>query len=239
MATEKKKDEAQSHLEALAALGQVGAGVTHEVRNVMTGILGFTQVALKRVQTKPETAAELLELIEKETQRCVEILTQFLSFSRTARREKAAVDLSEVVASVGKLMAHQLNMNRVTLDVDLADDVPRVMADGGALRQVLLNLMLNAMQSLNGLDGRVRVIARRTGDGGAEVQVQDDGPGVPADVAARIFEPFFTTKPDGEGTGMGLSVSRGIVEEHGGTLMLHNGSEGGATFSFKLPGLPG
>ncbi|MDB4970764.1 MAG: integral rane sensor signal transduction histidine kinase [Myxococcales bacterium] len=239
MAGDAKKDDAQARMEALAALGQVGAGVTHEVRNVMTGILGFTQVALKRVHAKPEAAAELLELIEKEAQRCVEILTQYLSFTRPRKRERAPLDLSDVVVSVARLMNHQLNMNRVKLEVELAEDVPLVMADAGALKQVVLNLMINAMQALKGSGGRVQVMGRRTSDGGAEVQVRDDGPGVPPEVAAQIFEPFFTTKPDGEGTGMGLAVSRGIIEEHGGTLTLDSAPGRGAIFSLRLPGIAG
>jgi two-component system, NtrC family, sensor kinase len=234
-----KRDDDEERAAALAALGQVAAGVTHEVRNVMTGVLGFTQVAKKRLPTQPESVAELLELIEKESQRCVEILTHFLGFTRTRRGDKLPVDLRDVVTSVCKIMAHQLNMNRVKLEVAVDDDVPRVSADAAALKQVVLNLMINAMQAQlplqNGHDGLVRVTARRASDGAALVEVHDDGPGVPAELAGKIFEPFFTTKPAGQGTGMGLAVSRDIVEEHGGTLTLAPPADGGATFSLKLP----
>ncbi len=234
---ESKNDGARNRTEALAALGQVSAGVTHEVRNAMTGILGFTQVALRRMKSKPEAATELLELIEKETQRCVEILTRFLSFTRPASPGHARLDVAETVDSVGRLMAHQLNMNGVKLDVELADDVPPVLADGSALKQVVLNLMINAMQAMGEGGGRVMVSTRRTDDGFAELRVADDGPGVPAEVAARIFEPFFTTKEEGAGSGMGLAVSRGIIEEHGGTLTLDSVPGQGAMFSLRLPGI--
>ncbi|HEY2747280.1 MAG TPA: HAMP domain-containing sensor histidine kinase [Polyangia bacterium] len=239
MSVDDKNGESKERAQVLAALGQVAAGVTHEVRNVMTGVLGFAQVARKRVHSQPDSVAELLALIEAESRRCVDILTRFLGFTRVPAGDAVLVELAEVVDGVCKLMAHQLNLSRVKLEVALGDDVPRVRGDAAALKQVVLNLMLNAMQAHNGADGRVRVEARRSADGGAELLVHDDGPGVPADVAARIFEPFFTTKEVGQGTGMGLAVSRDIVEEHGGTLTLAPNDGRGATFSVKLPAAAG
>ena len=228
--------DGQERMEALAALGQVAAGVTHEVRNVMTGILGFAQVAMRKVDSNPETASELLGLIEKETQRCVDVLTQFLSFTRPSGAAKVPVDVGDVVVSVGKLMQHQLNMNRVKLEMDLAPELPLALADPSALKQVLLNLVINAMHAVGEKGGRVQLRGRRGGDGMLELSVADDGPGVSADVAARIFEPFFTTKPIGKGSGMGLAVSREIIEDHGGTLRLEpQAAGGGVRFTIRLP----
>jgi two-component system NtrC family sensor kinase len=226
----------EKQTESLAALGQVAAGVTHEVRNVMTGILGFAQVARRRLDDKPEAACELLGLIEKETQRCVDILTQFLSFTRPRGAPKVPVDVGEVIVSVGKLTNHQLNMNRVKLEVELEPALPLALADPSALKQVVLNLVLNAMHAVGDKGGHVQLRGRRGGDGMLELSVSDDGPGVAGDVAERIFEPFFTTKPVGQGSGMGLAVSREIVEEHGGTLRLEPpGAGGGAVFMIRLP----
>jgi signal transduction histidine kinase len=226
----------QERMEALAALGQVAAGVTHEVRNVMTGILGFTQVAMRKVESKPESASELLQLIEKETQRCVDILTQFLSFTRPRGAAKVPINVGDVIVSVGKLMHHQLNMNRVKLEVELARELPLALADAAGIKQVVLNLVINAMQALGDKGGRVILRGRRGADGMLELSVADDGPGVMRDVAERIFEPFFTTKPVGQGSGMGLAVSREIVAEHGGTLRLEPPTaDGGAVFTLRLP----
>ena len=223
-------------IETLAALGQVAAGVTHEVRNVMTGILGFAQVAMRKIDGDPQAVSELLQLIEKETQRCVDVLTQFLSFTRPSGAAKVPVDIGDIIVSVGRLMHHQLNMSRVKLDVELAPALPLALADASALKQVVLNLVINAMHAVGDKGGHVQLRAQRGGDGMLELSVADDGPGVAGDVAERIFEPFFTTKPVGQGSGMGLHVSRGIVEEHGGTLRLEPASTGGgAVFTIRLP----
>ena len=227
-------DDRQQRLETLAAVGQFGAGVTHEVRNVMTGILGFAQVARRKCVGQPQAAAEMLEFIETESLRCLEILTQHLGFTRRQDPTRRAFALCDIVASVSRLTGHQLTMNRVKLEVDLAADLPSLHGDSGALKQVILNLVMNAMQALGSDGGRIRMVGRRASDGFVELQIADDGPGVSAEVAARIFEPFFTTKPDGEGTGLGLSLSRKIVEDHGGTLSLTTASSG-AVFTLLLP----
>ena len=230
---------ADDRMETLAAVGQVGAGVTHEVRNVMTGILGFAQLARGKAASKPEKTDELLQLIEKESMRCLDILTQYLSFTRPRAPEHAPVDLSQVVAGVDKLVHHHLHLHKVKLHLQLAADLPAVRGDAGALKQVLLNLIMNAMHAMKTTGGTVRIVGARHADGAAQLHVQDDGPGGPAALAGRSFDPFFSTKPVGEGTGMGLSVSRTIVEQHGGTLSLDgNGAAmSGATFTLYLPAL--
>jgi signal transduction histidine kinase len=225
-------DEARARMAQLAALGQVAAGVTHEVRNVMTGVLGFTQVAKKRAETEPENVGELLGMIEKESQRCLEILTNFLRFTRPRRHDLQPVALRDVVDGACRLMAHPLGLRHMKLEVSIGD-APLVLGDRAALEQVVLNLMLNAMQAQDD-GGTVRVSLSRSGTG-AEIRVADDGPGVPEDVAARLFQPFFTTK--GDGTGMGLHVSRDVAVEHGGTLTLERGEGRGAVFALKLPGI--
>ena len=228
-------DDRQQRLETLAAVGQFGAGVTHEVRNVMTGILGFAQVARRKCEGQPAAAAEMLEYIETESLRCLEILTQHLGFTRPSDTERRHFTLAEVVGSVGKLTGHQLNMSRVKLEVDVAADLPRLHGDSGALKQVVLNLVMNAMQALSDDGGCIRLVGR-CGPGCVQLTISDNGPGISAELAARIFEPFFTTKPEGEGTGLGLSLSRKIVEDHGGTLTLSSEHEStGAVFTLRLP----
>lgn len=235
---DKKKCEGLRRTEALAALGSVSAGVTHEVRNAMTGILGLTQVAQRRHATRPEATGELLVLIEQESQRCVEILTRFLNYTRAHDNVRAEIELADVIGDVGKLVSHQLTMNQVRLQFDAESDVPRVRVDVSAFKQVVLNLVINAMHAIGTRGGQVSIRVRRFGDGHAEVLVEDDGPGVPPDLSDCIFEPFFTTKNQA-GTGLGLAVSRRIVEEHGGTLTLEDSLGTGAVFAVRLPGVDG
>jgi len=229
----KNDDEAAlERLESLAALGQLAAGVTHEVRNAMTGIVGFLQVARKK--SADAELEQLLALVESESQRCIEVLKQFLAFSRPLEGTRAPVDLRAAIERVARLTRHRLGLQQIRIDVEVEGSPPPIVADAAALQQVLLNLVLNAMQALDGRSGRVTLALRDGGDGTVVLQVRDDGPGVPAELAARIFEPFFSTKPAGQGTGLGLAVSRTLIEQHGGSLSLERTATG-ATFTIRLP----
>jgi signal transduction histidine kinase len=225
--------------EKLAAFGQIGAGITHEVKNPLTGIISFAQIAQRVGPSKPDTVAECLRNIEAEAKRCNEIVVSLLKFARPeALTNREAVDPNEVVASTVRLMKHQVKTSGRKLDTVLAGDVPRVRASPGQLQQVLMNLILNAAQAMEGREGGgVRVTTARLGDGSAEISCTDDGPGIPAEIQPKVFEPFFSTKPKGKGTGLGLSVSRGIVRDHGGDLVLESAPGAGTTFRIRLPAL--
>jgi two-component system NtrC family sensor kinase len=226
------RDDKLQRLEALATLGRLGAGVSHEVRNIMTGLIGFAQVARHELEAQPAQAAELLGHLERELQRCLEMLTSYLRFSREGGAMRQPLELPGLIADVARLVGPQLRLGGVKLAIDCPSDLPAALGDAQALRQVLLNLVVNAMQAMPS-GGEVRVTARVDG-GRVMARVHDDGPGVPTELAARIFEPFFTTKPDGVGTGLGLSVSRDLVEAQGGTLALE-ASARGACFVIGLP----
>jgi signal transduction histidine kinase len=244
MATElKARDEALSDAQAalvqsekLAAFGQLGAGIAHEVKNPLAGILGCAQLALRKA-TPGGPIHDNLKLIEKETKRCKVIVENLLKF---ARQEKAAFDNIRVNAAIDDAIAiisHQLSLQKVTLEKQLGQDLPIVVGNANQLQQVVINLLMNAQQAVGG-SGTVSVTSRLIRDNRVEIRVQDSGPGVPPELRKKIFEPFFTTKPNGTGTGLGLSVSFGIIKDHGGEIDLESEPGKGATFIVRLPGKP-
>lgn len=218
--------------EKMAAFGQLGAGITHEVKNPLTAIRGFAQLALHGDGVTGPTR-EALQIIDRESERCVSILQNFLAFARQDPGKRSLIAIETVAARSVKLMSHQAKTSGISVHEDYGP-TPPVTGSEGQLQQVMLNLLINALQAL-GTKGNVWVSARTLDDGRAELEVRDDGPGVPVDVQARIFEAFFTTKPAGTGTGLGLSVSRKIVQEHGGELVVESAPGEGAAFKLRLP----
>jgi len=218
--------------EKLAAFGQLGAGITHEVKNPMTGILGFAQIAQQKLDDKPKLK-ELLQLIETETKRCRDILVNFLKFARQGSVEFAALDVNQVVSETAKIVNHQLMIHKVRLQIDLGQDVPQVHGNLQELQQVVFNLAINAQQAMAD-GGQVKISTTRS-NGEAVIEVADDGPGIPDEVQKHLFEPFFTTKPPGEGTGLGLSICYGIVRDHRGTIAVHSTVGKGTIFTVRLP----
>jgi signal transduction histidine kinase len=126
-------------------------------------------------------------------------------------------------------------MHRIRLEKELARDLPAILGNANQLQQILMNLLLNAQQAMEGTGGKIRITTGRTGDGRAEVRVSDTGPGIPKEIQARLFEPFFTTKPAGKGTGLGLSVTYGIVKDHEGEILVESDPGQGATFILLFP----
>lgn len=232
----------------LAAFGQIGAGITHEVRNPLTGILSFAQIARAKSNDK-ERVQELLALIEKEATRCNEILANFLQFARPGQAQAVHVPLdpNAVVASASKIVGHQLSVHGVKLVLETTPDLPAIAGNEGELTQVLVNLAINAQQAITeartaaGMEagGCVWMRTLRGDRGGVLVEVEDDGPGMPEDVKQRIFEPFFTTKPSGKGTGLGLSVSQSIVSSHDGMMTVDSKPGRGTRFRIVFPAAAG
>jgi signal transduction histidine kinase len=218
--------------EKMAAFGQLGAGIAHEVKNPLAGILGYAQLALRKVG-KEDSTHQHLQIIEKETRRCKTIIENLLRFARQEPTEHALVDLNRVVEEGTAIVDHQLTIHRVTIEKRLSP-VPVIMGDGNQLQQVLMNLLINAQQAMEPDGGTVRVT---TGvrDGVVELRVSDTGPGIAPDVRSKIFEPFFTTKPAGKGTGLGLSVTYGIVHDHRGEIHIADEPGQGATFVVTFP----
>jgi len=220
--------------EKMAAFGSLGAGIAHEVKNPLAGILGITQLSLRGVEGGHPLQKNLL-IIEKETKRCKNIIENLLKFARQEKVEFEAVDIPQVVADAVAIVDHQLGINNVKVEQELEAGLPGCRGNANQLQQVLMNLMINAQQAMAGSSGTLRISAKQGESGAVELRVSDTGPGIAQEIQDRIFDPFFTTKPAGQGTGLGLSISYGIVKEHGGEIRLESGLGVGTTFIITLP----
>ncbi len=219
--------------EKLAAFGQLGAGITHEVKNPITALVGFAQLAQRRVDDSAKVL-ELLKIIESEGLRCRDLLGSFLSFARSSTAAWQRLELNALVEDAARLLRHQLNINGVELIVELGRDVPPVNGNATELKQILVNLCFNAQQAMPS-GGKVWMSTSLASDGLAVISVRDNGPGIPPGIRAKVFDPFFTTKRPGEGTGLGLAVSQSITRAHKGTLTFDSEDGKGTTFYLRLP----
>jgi two-component system NtrC family sensor kinase len=224
--------------ERLAAVGELVAGVAHEVNNPLSSISAFAQL-MQRDGTLTAAQRESIDVIRSETGRASQVVRDLLAFARRSAPQREPLDLNQVVERTIRLRNYQLTASNVKVEQLLSSDIPAVMGDARQLQQVVLNLVTNAIQAIASIGGGTLTVATRSEAGGARValDVSDTGPGIPGGVRARVFEPFFTTKPEGEGTGLGLSVSYGIVTAHGGTITLNDRADGvtGAHFVVTLP----
>lgn len=226
--------------EKLASVGQLAAGVAHEIGNPLAAVLGYVDLLRTedaRALLAPDERRDILDRVKSETQRINRIIRDLLEYSRPGREETTAVDPREALASAVKLLEPQARFRGVTLRMLPADTPwPRALAPRGRLEQVFVNLLLNAADAM-GAAGVITVTATTDEAGQVVITFADEGPGVPRNLARKIFDPFFTTKDPGHGTGLGLSISRAIVETCGGTLELVPTPEGerGARFALTLP----
>jgi hypothetical protein len=217
--------------EKMAAVGLLAAGVAHEVNTPLTGISSFTQMLLEQADpADPKT--QLLEKIERQTFRAAKIVNSLLNLARPSGGESMPVDVNSVVSDVLSLLEHQFRGSRIQVRRDLTADRP-ILGFEYKLQQVFLNLFLNARDAMP-RGGWLSVATRVTGDG-VTIEVGDTGSGIPTEHIARIYDPFFTTKAEGAGTGLGLSVTYGIVQEHGGTLTCDSAVGQGTRFILVLP----
>jgi len=217
----------------LETIGRMVSGVAHELNNPLTAILAFAQDL--QSQSRSLTDTEALTTIVQQSQRCRAIVQDLLTFARTKREDRHSLTPREIVDRVLPAFERQAAEQGVRIQVDVAAELPPLHANPSAMEQVLTNLLSNAFHAA-GSGGTVTVTGR-VDDDRVSLIVEDDGPGIPAEILPRLFEPFFTTKDPGKGTGLGLSVSHGIVEQHGGTLHAENrsGAEQGARFTVMLP----
>ena len=220
----------------LAAVGRLSAGVAHEIGNPLAAIRGLLDL-MQTGDLDPEDQREFVGRIQRETERIHHTIRDLLDFSRNdpaqEGRIEASADLSEVVSDTVKLIDRQTRFSDIALAVALDDDLPRVRGDHERLRQVLLNLLFNAADALGG-KGRIDVRTAK-GDGVVLLIVEDDGPGIDAEILDQVFDPFVTTKAPGKGTGLGLAVCHTIVEGLGGSIAATNLEQGGAAFEVTLP----
>jgi C4-dicarboxylate-specific signal transduction histidine kinase len=221
--------------ERLAAVGQLVSGVAHEINNPLQAILGFAE--LLQMQTElPDDVKNDLKLIQKESARACGIIRNLALFARQQTGEAAPTRLCDVIKSVAELRERRLQSEEIELRVEDQSE-QTVMAVLAELQQVLLNFVVNAEQSIIMSGRRPGRITVRTRDEKDRVilEVEDTGPGIPPENEAKLFQPFFTTKPVGQGTGLGLSVSYGIIDSLGGRIGYRSAPAGGALFFFDLP----
>jgi C4-dicarboxylate-specific signal transduction histidine kinase len=221
--------------ERLAAVGLLVSGVAHEINNPLQAILGFAEL-LQMQHSLPESVTTDLKLIQKESARACGIIRNLALFARQQPGQAAHVRFADVISSVAELRQRRLESEDIELVVD-DRSTHHVMAVFTELQQVVLNFVVNAEQAIvmsGRLPGRITIRSHDEGDR-VVIEVEDTGPGVPPDNEAKLFQPFFTTKPVGQGTGLGLSVSYGIIDSMGGTMGYRRAPAGGAIFYFDLP----
>ena len=245
-------EDAQAALiqsEKMSAIGQLAAGVAHELNNPLGGILGYAQFTLEKLQKNaPEKTTQkdyesyirYVTDIEVQARRCKQIVQNLLRFSRSSRTmEFAPTDLNKVLEETVTFLEHQLHMNQVELALELEPALPLVQGNAGQLQQVFTNLIINAMHASK-TGSRITVSSRfspAVGEFGGAVELlfADQGHGIAQENIKKIFEPFFTTKEIGKGTGLGLSVSYGIIKEHGGEITVNSTVGKGTTFIVVMP----
>ena len=222
--------------EKLSAFGQLSAGIAHEVKNPLAGILGHAQLCLRKL-SEDDPMHNHLNIIEHETRRCTEIITNLMKFARQEKMEYEPTDLNEVVRHAMAIVDHQLSLNQVKIQMNLADNLPEINGNGNQLQQVLMNFAINAQQAIDGKPGVVRLTSSKMDNGDVLLVFADNGPGIPENIRDKIFEPFFTTKPAGKGTGLGLSVTYGIIKDHKGDITVQSELGTGTAFVMKFPGI--
>lgn len=228
--------------EKMAALGQLVSGIAHELNNPLTAIMGYAQLLLGR-HPAPAQLSEVRNVYH-EAERARRIVKNLLYFARENKPERTRVDLNEIVERTLALRSYELKVENISVECNLAPGLPQTMADPYQLQQVVLNLVVNAEQALLEGRGQGHIWIRtkhviQGADNRAEhhilLEVSDDGPGIPPEIASRIFDPFFTSKPSGVGTGLGLSIVYGIVHQHGGEVTFESQPGAGAKFVVELP----
>jgi len=225
--------EAIIRSEKLASIGRMAAGIAHEVGNPLSAVVGLVELLHDDDGLAPEDRADALGRIESELMRIHRTIRELLDYSREERDPAASGSVSEVIDAVAKLVSHQPKFREVEISMDLPPGLPAVRVNPDQLTQVVLNLMINAADALDGR-GKIHVSARRD-QSEVWLNISDDGPGIPETERAQLFEPFFTTKPPGEGTGLGLAICERIVADAGGRIEVANAEGGGAIFSIVVP----
>ncbi|MCX5743723.1 MAG: ATP-binding protein [Proteobacteria bacterium] len=225
--------------ERLATLGELAAGVVHELNNPLTSITVYAEYLMRKLEAKGSEAGDLEKLrrIGASAQRILRFTRDLVQYARPSARDLGPVDLSGVVQQSISICEHLVERGGIDLVVSIDPELPMIQAVGGQLEQVLINLITNAVHAVEHTPapGRVRVSACIEGQSTVAIEVADSGVGVPEADREKIFEPFFTTKPDGKGTGLGLPIVRNIVEQHRGEISVTQSDLGGAAFRVVIP----
>jgi PAS domain S-box-containing protein len=232
---DRRLEEQLRNTEKMVALGELVAGVAHEINNPLTGISAFAQILMEEQLTDDQL--ESVTLIKQESDRAKGVINDLLLFARKSARESGPVDVNAVIAQTVRLRAYPLRNAKVTVQLDLDPSHPEVSGDGQKLQQVLLNIVSNAEHAMQ--DRSERTLALRTVREGDRVVITatDTGCGMSEETRRRMFEPFFSTKVSGVGTGLGMSVAFGIINAHGGTIVVDTEPDVGTTVRIELPAL--
>jgi signal transduction histidine kinase/ActR/RegA family two-component response regulator len=239
---ERQAHPAVGHTEKMAALGQLVSGIAHELNNPLTTISGYTQLLLGR--GLPAACIPDARKLYQEAERARRIVKDLLYFARESKPERLPVDVNEIIERTLALRSYELKVANISVNSDLAPDLPRTMADPYQIQQVILNLIINSEQALTEQRGKgnIRIRTSHLKEQPSETKIviefSDDGPGIAPELVSRIFDPFFTTKAPGIGTGLGLSIVYGIVRQHQGDVTLESPRGEGAKFLIKLPVVP-
>jgi two-component system NtrC family sensor kinase len=220
--------------ERLAHIGQLAAGVAHEINNPLQGIVTYSHLLLERATTGNGTR-ESLEKIVKQANRCRDIIRGLLDFARQRKPEKRQSSINRVLEECIALVDTQALFLNIRIVQHLAPDLPRVLMDPSQMQQVFMNMIINAAEAMNGSGQLTLTTQHLPAEGAVEVRFTDSGHGIKQEDLDRIFNPFFTTKEVGHGTGLGLAISYGIVKEHKGAITVESQEGQGATFSIRLP----
>jgi signal transduction histidine kinase len=229
---ESRYDQLALQTEKLSALGRMAAGIAHEINNPLAGILLFSSNLLKKA---PEEGPfrEGLEIIVQETLRCKAIIQELLEFSRSSVPKTALVDVNNVIMRAIHLLENEFRLRHIRVDVDLSKQLPKILIDENQIEQILVNLLLNAIQAIEE-QGTVTILSNVTSDRrNVAIEVSDTGCGISPENMSKIFEPFFSTKV--KGTGLGLALTYGIVQKHGGHVYAFSQPNQGSRFIVELP----
>ncbi len=235
----REKQKQLVHAEKLASLGALAAGVAHEINNPLGTISLYAQMTTDELNEDQEDVRENMDIILKHANRAGQIVKNLLAYARDTELEMRKVKANAVLKDVLAMTAHQAELQQVAVAIKLADDVPVIVGDQDKLRQVFLNIVINALQAMPD-GGQLSVTSCTSSDESAlQVKIKDTGCGIPPEHVGKIFDPFFTTKETGKGTGLGLSVSYGIIEQHHGLLAVESQPGEGTTFTITFPAAPG
>lgn len=232
----RRQREALQQSEKMAAVGSLLAGVAHELNNPLSIVIGNAQMLAEAAATVSPELNVRAQRVQAAAERCGRIVRTFLAMARQRERQQRPVELRELIDGPLQLLAYGLRAAGIEIALDVAEGLPLLLCDPDQMQQVVMNVLTNARQALEGQPAprHVRIAARGDGEW-TLLEITDNGPGVPESIRSRVFDPLFTTKPVGAGSGIGLGLSRGIVEAHGGTLTLAPAEGGGARFLIRLP----
>ena len=237
----KRAHEHALHTEKMASIGKMAAVLAHEINNPLSGILTYAKLLRKYLdhadngRDRRQDICDSLDLIASESRRCGDLVKNLLTFSRTTPINLQPTNLNQVIDRALRLIQHQLDLNAIHVEPRLDADLPLVLCDGAQIEQVLLALMMNAVDAMP-QGGNLWVTTKlNREDNAVRIVVRDDGSGISPEILPRLFEPFLTTKETGRGVGLGLAISRSILERHNGDIEVQSEVGRGTTFTVTLP----